>query len=144
LPANLPNAIKQLDDHEFGRLLSAVLDEQNWRGKKLPSAEPKQRLELAPNSLTRGQINAVRAAFKAGITPSQIARQFGLSQSDVRKSLASQDERNGEPVTLRAHLADLERQHKAIEGEIADALAHSSTDDLKIAELKRRKANTER
>ena len=33
------------------------------------------------------QINAVRAAFKAGIKPSQIARQFGISQSDVRKVL---------------------------------------------------------
>jgi DNA-binding transcriptional regulator LsrR (DeoR family) len=38
--------------------------------------------------LTRGQINAVRAVFKAGIKPSRIARQFGLSQSDVRKALA--------------------------------------------------------
>jgi hypothetical protein len=40
-------------------------------------------------SLTRGQINAVRGAFKAGIKPSLIARQFGISQSDVRKVLAS-------------------------------------------------------
>ena len=40
-------------------------------------------------SLTRGKINAVRAAFKAGIKPSVIARQFGISQSDVRKVLAS-------------------------------------------------------
>ncbi len=35
------------------------------------------------------------------------------------------------------HLSELERQHKAIEHQIADALAHSSTDDLKIIELKR-------
>jgi transposase-like protein len=39
--------------------------------------------------LTKGQVNAVRAAFKAGVTPSRIARQFGLSQSDVRKALSS-------------------------------------------------------
>jgi DNA invertase Pin-like site-specific DNA recombinase len=45
--------------------------------------------EVKAVSLTRGQINAVRAAFKAGIKPSLIARQFGLSQSDVRKVLAS-------------------------------------------------------
>jgi transposase-like protein len=43
--------------------------------------------------LPRGQVNAVRAAFKAGITPARIARQFGLSQSNVRKALAT-DERN--------------------------------------------------
>jgi len=42
-------------------------------------------------------------------------------------------------MTIKAHLADLERQHKALEHEIAEALARSSTDDLKIAELKRRK-----
>jgi len=40
-------------------------------------------------SLAQGKLNAVRAAFKAGITPSRIARQFGISQSDVRKALAS-------------------------------------------------------
>ena len=42
-------------------------------------------------------------------------------------------------MTIKADLADLERQHKALEHEITDASAHSSTDDLKIAELKRRK-----
>ena len=42
-------------------------------------------------------------------------------------------------MTIKADLAELERQHKALEDEITDALAHSSTDDLKIAELKRRK-----
>jgi hypothetical protein len=41
-------------------------------------------------------------------------------------------------MTIKAHLAELERQHKTLEHEIAEALA-SSTDDLKIAELKRRK-----
>jgi len=42
-------------------------------------------------------------------------------------------------MTTKVHLAELERQHKALEHEIAEALARSSTDDLKIAELKRRK-----
>ena len=42
-------------------------------------------------------------------------------------------------MTVKEHLADLERQHTALEGEIAEALAYSSTDDLKITELKRRK-----
>jgi hypothetical protein len=36
--------------------------------------------------LTPGKMNAVRAAFKVGVKPTQIARQFGLSQSDVRKA----------------------------------------------------------
>jgi hypothetical protein len=42
-------------------------------------------------------------------------------------------------MTIKAHLAELERQHQALENEITDALAHGSTDDLKIADLKRRK-----
>jgi len=41
-------------------------------------------------------------------------------------------------MTIKA-IAELERQHKALEHQIAEALAHSSTDDLKITELKRRK-----
>jgi transposase-like protein len=39
--------------------------------------------------LTPGKLSAVRAAFKAGVRPSKIAKQFGISQSDVRKVLAS-------------------------------------------------------
>jgi hypothetical protein len=42
-------------------------------------------------------------------------------------------------MTIRAHLAELERKHKALEHELGEALAHNSTDDLKITELKRRK-----
>jgi len=42
-------------------------------------------------------------------------------------------------MSIQAHLAELERKHRAIEDEINEALAHPSTDGLKIAELKRRK-----
>jgi hypothetical protein len=90
LPADLPNAIKQLTDQELDQLLTAVLAEQKQRGRKLPvSNERKRRDNIAPVPLTVGQVNAVRAAFKAGITPSRIARQFGISQSNIRKALAS-------------------------------------------------------
>jgi hypothetical protein len=42
-------------------------------------------------------------------------------------------------MTIQAHLAELERKHRALEDEIAEALTHPSSDGLKIAELKRRK-----
>jgi hypothetical protein len=42
-------------------------------------------------------------------------------------------------MPLNPHLAELESQHRALENEISEALAHPSTDDSKIAELKRRK-----
>jgi hypothetical protein len=39
----------------------------------------------------------------------------------------------------KARITELERRHKALEDEIAEALLHWSADDLMIAELKRRK-----
>ena len=92
LPKDLPNALTHLDDEELGRLLTAAVAEAKRRGNSLPSAQPSRtrpRGEFTA-SLTRGQLNAVCAAFKAGVTPARIARQFGLSHSDVRKALASE------------------------------------------------------
>jgi hypothetical protein len=36
-------------------------------------------------------------------------------------------------------LAELEQRHRMLDAEIAEARAHPSTDELKLAELKRRK-----
>jgi F0F1-type ATP synthase delta subunit len=85
-------AVAHLNDQELDRLLSAVIAEQKRRGKKLTAEmSRRQRVEVVTAApLTQGKLNAVRAAFKAGITPSRIARQFGISQSDIRKALASE------------------------------------------------------
>ncbi len=42
-------------------------------------------------------------------------------------------------MSIQAHLSELERKHDALEAELAEAIAHPSTDDLAIADLKRRK-----
>jgi hypothetical protein len=114
LPNDLPKALGYLDDQDLDRLLGATVDEVRRRGRLPPgldanspkaaagSSEPipkrgppsgglsgRRQEQIAPPTLTTGQINAVRAAFKGGITPSRIARQFGLTQSDVRKALAA-------------------------------------------------------
>jgi hypothetical protein len=90
LPADLPKAVRHLNDQELDQLLSAVLAEQERRAKKLAAVSPKHGVEVAVAvPLTQGRLNAVRAAFKAGVTTSRIARQFGISQADVRKALAS-------------------------------------------------------
>jgi hypothetical protein len=113
LPRDLPNALKRLDDGELASLLAAALDEAKRRGK-LPSGlaanasyDPTPRGSRKKNesskvrpthtvpSLTRGQVNAVRAAFKAGIAPPRIAREFGISQSEVRRVLASEARQRG-------------------------------------------------
>ena len=90
LPSDLPAAIKYLNDQELDQLQAAVMSEQLRRGKKPPSPEKIKRAEAAATvSLTPTKLNAVRAAFKAGVRPSKIAKQFGIPQSDVRKALAS-------------------------------------------------------
>jgi hypothetical protein len=111
LPKNLRHAISQLSDRELDELYEAALDEAKRRGrlppsvgmempssaqrppelptKRLPQTDKRWRVDIAEVSLTRGQVNAIRASFKAGITPSRIARQFGVTQSDVRKALAT-------------------------------------------------------
>ena len=42
-------------------------------------------------------------------------------------------------MTIQSHLTELERRHRKLEDEIAEAMAHPSSDGLKIAELKRQK-----
>jgi hypothetical protein len=42
-------------------------------------------------------------------------------------------------MAIQSHLVELERKHQALEQEISEALTHPSTDDLTVAELKRRK-----
>jgi hypothetical protein len=42
-------------------------------------------------------------------------------------------------MAIQAHLVELERKHRVLENELHEALLHPSTDDLQIAELKRRK-----
>ena len=119
LPRDLSNALKQLDDGELDRLFAATRYELQRRGRLFTSTavirptthrgterrasnqsttteSPKRRQQEEPNvALKQGQVNAVLAAFAAGIAPSRIARQFGLSQSDVQKVLASQSRRSG-------------------------------------------------
>ena len=42
-------------------------------------------------------------------------------------------------MTIQSHLTELERRHRKLEDEIAEAMAHPSIDGLKIVELKRLK-----
>jgi hypothetical protein len=111
LPKNLGNAVKHLNDEELDLLHAATLEEIRRRGRFQPNVgadsaqtsrhakrspikdkiSQRRRVAIAEATLTLGQINAVRAAFKAGITPARIARQFGVSQSNVRKALATDE-----------------------------------------------------
>jgi len=88
LPKDLPNAIKHLDDQDLDRLLAvaaAAIKQPDHRTVLLSNAPISP---WAAGSGGNGLPNAVRAASKAGVKPSLIARQFGLSRSDIRKVLA--------------------------------------------------------
>jgi hypothetical protein len=91
LPSDLPAAIKHLGDQELEELQAAIIVEQQRRGKKpsMPKKISNKRLEPGV-ALTTSKVNSVRAAFKAGVRPSMIARQFGISQSAVREVLANE------------------------------------------------------
>jgi hypothetical protein len=111
LPKNLRDAVRRLSDGDLDELFEVAFDEARHRGrlpqsvgadmtraplrpseltpKQFSPAPKRRRAEIAEPSLTRGQVITIRAAFKAGIKPSQIARQFGVSQSSVRKALAA-------------------------------------------------------
>jgi DNA-binding NarL/FixJ family response regulator len=114
LPKNLRGAVKHLSDAELDLL--HALEEMKWRGrlppnvgadseqssrhpselptKRLPASDSsshKRHTDIPEDSLTRGQVNVIRSAFKAGITPARIARQFKISQSNVRKALATDE-----------------------------------------------------
>ena len=110
LPENLDHAVKQLTDDELTQLLEVALQEAKQRGKsplsaggdsmqssrpteqaKIENASRRKQVEVAEVTLSPGKLNAIRAAFKAGVTPSRIARQFGVSKANVRKALASDD-----------------------------------------------------
>jgi hypothetical protein len=115
LPKDLPGVVRYLDDRQLDLLLQAAIDESRRCGRspldrdavskttdaslsrKTASPPTKQTRhqnnKSAASPLTQGRVNAVRAAFKAGITPARIARQFGLSQSDVRKAISSYEPR---------------------------------------------------
>ncbi len=113
LPKNLRKAVKHLNDEELDLLQAATLEEMKRRGRA-PSGtavdatqspaplgpqdktaarkiSQRRRVEIVEVSLTRGQVNAIRSAFKAVITPARFVRQFVISDSYVRKALASDE-----------------------------------------------------
>src|SRR5215211_8682173 len=107
LPDDLVSCLRQLADADLERLQSAVLKEVARRGpppgvaraterEVRPSAAPRpasfRRPRNSPSvpvapAVTAGKASAIRAAFRAGLKPATIARQFGVPQSVVRQVL---------------------------------------------------------
>jgi hypothetical protein len=102
LPKDLAGALKGLNDTEVDSLLAAVTAEARRRGRIAPTSHGREptaadtsqprrtAAHVGAASLSTGKLNAVRAAFKVGVKPAAIARQFGISQTDVKRALAAQ------------------------------------------------------
>lgn len=107
LPSDLEGSLRHLDEATFALLLDSVLREAGRRNTLLPNpvgdklgaaskieassshkgnAPPRENSSF---SLPQGQLNAIRAAFRAGVKASTIARQFGVSQSVIKQVIAS-------------------------------------------------------
>ena len=105
LPGNLPLALQSLDEANFNTLLRDIAAEARRRGG--PSAAvaaeivghnvtttkavrpPMTPSKVDADKVPTGKANLIRAAFKVGLKPAAIAREFGISQSVVRGVLAS-------------------------------------------------------
>jgi hypothetical protein len=90
LPKDLDEAIRHLDDQQLDRLVSAALEERTRRKRPFVLDNGHWNAQAVSPPLPQGKLNAVRAAFKAGVTPARIAREFGISRSDVQRALAAE------------------------------------------------------
>jgi hypothetical protein len=88
LTADLDSSLSRLDESEFARLLAAVTREEARR-RGPPSARSPQGAKRSFDTVTPAKANLVRAAMKAGVKPSAIARQFGLSNAAISDVLRS-------------------------------------------------------
>lgn len=96
LPVDLPAALKWLSDAELGDLAGAIAGEQADRAGRTsssvsaPSPPNAREKSSAPpdRAVTTSQLNAIRASLRAGVKPTLISRQFGVSQATIRDVIA--------------------------------------------------------
>ena len=93
LPPDLPKALTWLSVEELDTLANAIQTEQKRRAASTGNAgvfriagKPSRPNPVGPRI---GQINAIRAAIKAGVTPTTIAKQFGVTKATVAEIASS-------------------------------------------------------
>ena len=107
LPADLPKALSWLSEEELEALGVAVGEERRRRllaSESLVAVSHRTGEPNAPNSpqasgpraqrtvlerprMTIARVSAIRAGFKAGVKPSMLARQFGVTLAAIREAL---------------------------------------------------------
>jgi len=93
LPPDLPKALTWLSVEELDTLGKAVQIELKRRAAPSTSdavhraaTKPSKSNPAGPRV---GQINAIRAAIQAGVTPTTIAKQFGITKATVAEIASS-------------------------------------------------------
>ena len=89
LPRDLAGALERLPDIELERLSKAVNAERSRRWPQEKDRQNTRRKVLGP-ALPQTKVNAIRAALKAGVKPTAVARQFGVSPAEIRRALDSE------------------------------------------------------
>ena len=95
LPDDLKTALHALAEHDLLQLSAAITEELKQRGLL---ASPAQSTDVRPAgrkaasrpgapTLPPARVSAIRAAVKAGVKPSVVARQFGVSPNAIRSAL---------------------------------------------------------
>jgi hypothetical protein len=89
LPRDLAGALERLPDIELERLSKAVNAE---RSRRWPQEKERQNAskKVPGPALPQAKVNAIRAALKAGVKPTAVARQFGVSPAEIRRALDSE------------------------------------------------------
>jgi hypothetical protein len=101
LPNDLAGSLRYLSDGELTRLAEAVVAERERRGmpatatrrtpkepaKRKATGSPRRTVEDASIPLTASQISLIRSSIKAGVKPSVLSRQFGISRAQIRAAL---------------------------------------------------------
>ena len=89
LPGDLAHSLEYLDDAELRKLQDAVNDEIERRSRKAVTKKSVRPATKEAVQIPEGQVNLIRASFKAGLKPAAIARTLGVSLSLVRRVLQS-------------------------------------------------------
>ena len=89
MPRDLAGALERLPDIELERLSKAVNAERSRRWPQKKERQSASKRALGPE-FPRAKANAIRAALKAGVKPTVVARQFGVSPAEIRRALDSE------------------------------------------------------
>ena len=89
LPGDLARSLEYLDDAELRKWQDAVNNEIERRSRKNVTKKPVRPADKEAVRIPEGQVNLIRASFKAGLKPGAIARSLGVSLSLVRRVLQS-------------------------------------------------------